>query len=393
VDKSKINILYIITKLELGGAQKQLLSLICRLNKDRYRVFLFTAKEGLLFNQASAIDGLKIKPSFFLERPLNFIKDFLALVELYFFIRKNNIDIVHTHSSKAGILGRLAAKLARVKIIVHTVHGWSFNDFQPAFAKGIFVSLERLCAGISDKLIVVSHRDLEAGLASGIGIPGKYALVRYGIDYPDFQTSNKDLREELGIVSNELVVGSIACLKPQKSPLDFIQTAALVNHACPGVKFILAGDGILRRETEALIYKLKLEKQVILLGWRRDIPKFLHSIDIFVLASLWEGLPISVLEAMAAGLPVVVTDTGGVREIISHGNTGFLVAPHDVSAMAEKIISLLKDAMQRTAMGKRGRDSLGCAFSTEKMAAGVTSLYEALLSSKENRRSAVPGQH
>ena len=390
MDKSKINILYVITKLELGGAQKQLLSLICRLDKDRYRLFLFTAKKGQLFEDALSIKGLKIEPSLFLERPLNFIKDLLAFIELYFFIRKNNIDIVHTHSSKAGILGRLAAKLARVRIVIHTVHGWSFNDFQPAFTKIIFIMLERLCAGLSDKIIVVSGCDLKSGLANGIGLPGKYALINYGIDYQDFRPANKGIREELGIASDELVVGSIACLKPQKSPLDFIRIASLVNQACPGTKFILAGDGILRRKTEAAISKLKLEKQVILLGWRRDIAKFLHSIDIFVLTSLWEGMPISLLEAMAAGLPAVVTDTGGVREIISNGDTGFLVEPHNISVMAEKTIALLKDSKQRELIGERGRDSLGADFAVEKMAATTTCLYEALLKLKEDKRLIVP---
>jgi glycosyltransferase involved in cell wall biosynthesis len=385
VDKSKINILYVITKLELGGAQKQLLSLICRLDKDRYKVFLFTAKKGLLFEDALAIQGLEVKPALFLERPLNLIKDLLAFIELYFFIRKNSIDIVHTHSSKAGILGRLAAKLARVKTIIHTVHGWSFNDFQPAFTKRIFILLERICARVSDKIIVVSGWDLRAGLANAIGIPGKYELIHYGIDDQDFRTSNKGLREELGIASDELVVGSIACLKPQKSPLDFIRLASLVNQACPGTKFIMAGDGVLRRKSEALISKLKLEKQVILLGWRRDVPKFLHSIDIFVLTSLWEGMPISVLEAMAAGLPLVVTDTGGVREIISHGNTGFLVTPHNLSAMAEKTTALLKDPRQRELTGRNARDSLGGAFDVEKMASATSFLYEDL------RRSLNPG--
>ncbi len=390
MDKSKINILYVITKLELGGAQKQLLSLICRLDKDRYRLFLFTAKKGQLFEDALSIKGLKIEPSLFLERPLNFIKDLLAFIELYFFIRKNNIDIVHTHSSKAGILGRLAAKLARVRIVIHTVHGWSFNDFQPAFTKIIFIMLERLCAGLSDKIIVVSGCDLKSGLANGIGLPGKYALINYGIDYQDFRPANKGIREELGIASDELVVGSIACLKPQKSPLDFIRIASLVNQACPGTKFILAGDGILRRKTEAAISKLKLEKQVILLGWRRDIAKFLHSIDIFVLTSLWEGMPISLLEAMAAGLPAVVTDTGGVREIISNGDTGFLVEPHNISVMAEKTIALLKDSKQRELIGERGRDSLGADFAVEKMTATTTCLYEALLKLKEDKRLIVP---
>ncbi|MCX5702766.1 MAG: glycosyltransferase, partial [Candidatus Omnitrophica bacterium] len=128
-----------VTKLELGGAQKQLLSLIAHLNKERFHLFLFVAQEGLLLSEALSIKGITIIKSRCLERAINPIKDLLALIEIYWFIKKNNIEVVHTHSSKAGILGRLAARLARIKVIIHTVHGWSFNDCQPALVRRFFI--------------------------------------------------------------------------------------------------------------------------------------------------------------------------------------------------------------------------------------------------------------
>lgn len=179
-------ILYVITKLELGGAQKQLLSLIRHLDREHNAIFLFTAKEGLLCNEALSIDRLKVKRSKFLERPIHPLKDLLALYELYAFIKANNIDIVHTHSSKAGILGRVAARLARIRIVVHTLHGWSFNDYQPFFARMLYVYLERFAARFTNKLIVVSYHDREKGLKNYIGKADKYTLIRYGIDYSEF---------------------------------------------------------------------------------------------------------------------------------------------------------------------------------------------------------------
>src|SRR4030042_947679 len=160
----RINLLYVITELELGGAQKQLLSLINQLNKEKYRPFLLTAREGLLLPQALSIPGITIKKSRWLTRPINPFKDLLALVEIYRFIKRNNIRIVHTHSSKAGILGRLAARLAKTRVIIHTVHGWSFNHHQSILVRFFFVWLERLVARFTDKLIVVSDYDKQKGL-------------------------------------------------------------------------------------------------------------------------------------------------------------------------------------------------------------------------------------
>jgi glycosyltransferase involved in cell wall biosynthesis len=373
----QINLLYVITKLELGGAQKQLLSLIGRLDKNKFRIFLFTAKEGLLLPDAVSIDGLTIKKSIWLERAINPAKDLFALIEIYLFIKKNKIEFIHTHSSKAGILGRIAARLAGVKLVIHTVHGWSFNDFQPILKKLCFIWLERFTARFTNKIIVVSDYDLQAGIKKHIGIEAKYEIIRYGIDYAEFNSNEEgqDLRKALGIGNNDLVVGMVACLKPQKAPQDFIKLAFLVNKELPEVKFILVGDGVLRVKIKKLISEAKVQKNVFLTGWSRDIPRVLSTIDVFVLTSLWEGLPISVLEAMAFSKPVISTDTGGVREVIFEGRTGFLVPRHDMKAMAEKIIGLLRNDGLRKQIGLNVKDSLKDRYCLENMVRDTENLY------------------
>ncbi|MFH1191649.1 MAG: glycosyltransferase family 4 protein [Candidatus Omnitrophota bacterium] len=374
----KINILYLITKLELGGAQKQLLSIISGLDKERFRVFLFTAKEGLMLPDAESIDGLILARSKWLERPINIFKDILVFFEIYAFIKKNNIQIVHTHSSKAGILGRLSSGLAKVKFICHTVHGWSFNDFQPFFRRKIFILLERFSARFTDKIIVVSYFDQQKGLANHIGDPNKFQLIRYGIDYSKFTSRDPDIRKELGIGTQELTVGMVACFKPQKAPQDFIRLAFLVNQRLPSVKFILVGDGVLRARIQVLINKFNLQGNIILTGWRRDINRILSVIDVFALTSLWEGLPITVLEAMAASIPVIVTNTGGIAEVIIDGKTGFLVLPQDARGMSEKLILLLKDADLRRQVAWNAKNSLNGNFAYLNMIKNYQDLYQIL---------------
>jgi len=376
--EDKINLLYVVTKLELGGAQKQLLSLIKGVNPERFNLLLFTGQEGLLVKEASSIPHLKLKRCRFLKRSIHPFKDLLALINLYLFIKKNNIGIVHTHSSKAGILGRLAAKLAGVKAIVHTVHGWSFHDYQPVFLRKLFILLERFTALFTDKLIVTSYYDQAKGLKNRIGTQAKYSLIRYGIDYAEFNINDFSVRRELGLNSNDLVVGMIACFKPQKCPQDFIKLACLVTRSSLKVKFVLVGDGILRPKIERLISRFNLEQNVILTGWRRDIPRVLSAFDVFVLTSLWEGLPITVLEAMAAGKAVIATDTGGIREVVSQGKTGFLVQPHDLEGLAKKLISLLIENELRMRIGSLAQESLKYDFIVNNMINNTELLYASL---------------
>jgi glycosyltransferase involved in cell wall biosynthesis len=361
-----IKVLYIITKLELGGAQKQILSLISALDKNKFTPYLFTAASGILVPDARKIKGLNVHFSYLLERPLNPVKDLLAFFEIRRFIKKNKIDIVHTHSSKAGIAGRLAAKAAGVRVIMHTVHGWSFNDFQPSFLRKFYILLERLCARFSDR---------SKGLKNKIGLESQYEIVPYGVNHGDFQKNNATLREEFGILPSDTLVGMVSCFKPQKAPLDFIEVALLVTRRVRDVKFILIGDGILRSSIQQLISKYGLQDKVILAGWRRDIPQALTALDIFMLTSLWEGFPIAVLEAAASGKAVVATHTGGIAELIKDGRNGFLVAPKETEKMAERLINLINDAGLRFRMGEEARFSVASSFSLAAATTTHQSLY------------------
>jgi len=376
----EFSILYVITKLELGGAQRQLLSLIRDIIKENRNIFLFTARDGFLVSEAVSIDGLRIKKSKFLERPINIFKDILSISEIYFFIKRNKIEIVHTNSSKAGIIGRIAAKLAGVKIIIHTVHGWSFNDCQFFLKRWLFIQLERLTAGFTTKIIVVSEHDKQRGLINRIGTEDRYELIRYGINYNDFIVkSDKSIKKELSIPEEHLVVGMVACFKPQKSPQDFVKLACITGKILPNIKFVLIGDGILRPYLNSLIKNLNLEENIVLTGWRTDIPRMLSVIDVFVLTSLWEGLPITALEAMASGNPVLATDTGGIKEVIEEGVNGYLVPPKSIERMSVKLSDLLKDNNLRKRIGENARNNLNSDFTIDNMVGKNKRLYEYLL--------------
>jgi glycosyltransferase involved in cell wall biosynthesis len=366
-----LKILYVITKLELGGAQKQLLSIIRGLDRQKFQPYLFTSKGGLLDPDADAIEGLKVETSTRLKRRISPFDDLLAIWQIRCFIKKNNIDIVHTHSSKAGIIGRIAARLARAHVIIHTVHGWSFNAYQHPLLRYLYIRLEKIAAGFSRALIVVCEHDRQKGLKSGIGRPDKYFLIRYGIDRAAFIP---------GSSVSELVICTVSCLKPQKAPQDFIRLAASISKKYNNLRFVLVGDGILRGQIEKMIHRLGLQQKVKLYGWQRDVAGILATADIFVLTSLWEGLPIAVLEALSCGLPVVATHTGGIAEVIEQGKNGFLVLPQDIAGMEEKLAVLLQDADARKRISAAARDSLKADFAVSQMLANTQQLYLSLIS-------------
>jgi glycosyltransferase involved in cell wall biosynthesis len=374
----RLSILYCITKLELGGAQLQLLQLIRALDKEKFQPFLFTAKSGPLMEEALCIGGLKVKKSLFLERQINPLKDFLALAELFYFIRRRRFDIVHTHSSKAGILGRLAARLAGAKAVAHSVHGWPFHNFQPRWQKRVYIFLERLAAVCCDKIIVVSGYDRKRGLSHGIGREGQYQLIPYSIDEGKFSGTNGELRKELAVAEGGQLVANISCCKRQKGLVDYLRACAAVKEEFPQAKFVLCGDGALRPGLEALAGRLGLGESFIFLGWRRDISRVLSAADVFVLTSLWEGLPVTLLEALAAGKPAVVTDTGGTAEVIQDGSNGFLVPCVDAPAAAEKIALLLRDRVLRERMSLAARQSIQGRFAGGRMRRETQELYFSL---------------
>lgn len=379
----KIKLYEVITKLELGGAQLSTLELIQSLDKEVYDISLLTAPGGELLPEAAALKGVKVVAIPSLRRKINLFLDCKTLFLMYRLFKKEKPHIVHTHSSKAGILGRWAARLAGVKSILHTVHGWEFHQYQNKLKRWFYISIEKITAPFTDYFIAVTHHDIEKGLSCGIGSEHQYQLIRYGIDKKKFSVhGNGSLRKQYGIGDTCFVVGMVACFKPQKAPLDFVFSAARAAQKIPDVKFVMVGDGCMRARITRLIHRLGVADKFMLLGWRRDIPSLLSSFDVVSLSSLWEGLPIVFLEAMASGKPIVATDICGNAELVKDNRNGFLVAPNNHESFSECIIRLYRDKALARQMGHAGRVSLNGEFDVAHMVSNTDALYRASVREK-----------
>lgn len=385
---SKIKVIHPITRLILGGAQQNTMETCAYLDPSRFEPLIIsgpeTGSEGEIISEVRRRKiPLTIIPE--LIRKPDPIKDVSALKKMVGLFKSEKPHIVHTHSSKAGILGRWAARLAGVPVIVHTVHGWGHHAYQSSLVKNLYKFLERRTVPFTDKLIVVSHLNTEKGLRDNIGTKEKYITIHSSININEFTSVSGDmtrLKKELGLDPERPVIGTIGRLSPQKNPLDFVRVAAAVKKSVPEAQFLFVGDGTLRRETEKLCAELKIADDVFLPGVRTDIPRLLRCMDIFILTSLWEGLPRVIPQAMAAELPVVANAVDGVGEVIEDGANGFLIPPHTVPLMAEKIILLLRDTGLRQAMGQRGRTTAEREFSVWEMIKKIEYLYETLLTQK-----------
>lgn len=377
----KIKICIIITKLELGGAQKVAIDLCRKLDQTKFEPFMICGMGGILDDETAA--SVKVYFIKDLIREINPLKDFKAFIEIYKILKKEKPDIVHTHSSKAGILGRFTAFICRTKNIIHTIHGFPFNDTQSFFKKNLYITLERLCAKISKILIPVSTENTAKGLSYKIGTQKQYHYIRLGIDIENFKNLNNVplLKKELGLKETDKIVTTIAPFKPQKNLGDFIKTANIIVKKNRNFKFIITGDGDEKPKLENLIKEYALADNVFLLGWRRDISNILNSSDFFAMTSLWEGLPISTIEAMACGLVPVVNDVDGQREIVKDGVNGFLVKPYDPEDTAAKILFLAKNSDIKDKMSLNARQTINETFSIDYMIKQHENLYRQTVSS------------
>ena len=383
----RIRVLHVITRLIVGGAQENTMLTAALLDRRCFDVDVIsgpqTGSEGSLIEEVRQRGvQLTILPD--LVREVSPLCDLKALFKLAGLARRGRYDIIHTHSSKAGILGRWAGRMARVPVIVHTVHGWGHTDRQHPIVRGLYIALERLSQRLTDCLVVVSPRNTEKGLADGIATPDKYVTIRSGIELDRFlrpSRSRAEVRAELGIPAGAPVMGTVARLSPQKAPLDFVAAAAAVARAIPEAHFVFVGDGPLREQAEAAIAKAGLTTRFHLTGLRRDVPELLMAFDVFALSSLWEGLPRVLPQAMAAGLPAVVTAIDGNAEAVVDGVNGRLVPPADPAALAKAVVSLLHDPETARRMGQAGLSRV-CEFSAAKMVDDIARLYKELLRAK-----------
>ncbi len=384
-----MRICHIITRLIVGGAQENTVASCIGLRRQGYDVDLVigpqTGPEGSLHEQARVagvpmivVDELRREPN-----PWQDVSAYAALRRLF---SRQRYQIVHTHSGKAGILGRLAAKRAGVPIIVHTIHGPSFHRYQNPIGNWLFTWAEQVAGECTTQYVSVADAMTQQYLAAGIGTPSKYVTIHSGMNVEAFLQAQPDrqLRASLGISEDDLVIGKVARLFRLKGHEFLFEAAPRIVAAVPNVKFLLVGDGIYREKFERLVARMGLRDRFVFVGLvaPEEIPRYLALMDVLVHLSLREGLPRSVVQALACGKPVVAFDVDGTREICVDGRTGFLVRAEEADGVAEAVIRLLQDKGLTSRMGARGRQLVEERFSEARMVRQLDELYRQLTATR-----------
>jgi glycosyltransferase involved in cell wall biosynthesis len=368
----KKNIAIVITRLDLGGAQKVALYLAGHLDRKKFNVHFIAGKGGYLDEQSRISDfgmrskdgsksGLRTPDSGLqfhlwpdLIHPIHPVADAIALFKLYSYFKNNNIDIVHTHSSKAGILGRLAAWMAKVPMIIHTIHGFPFHEFQNPAAHYAYLLMEKMFAEITTKYIAVGKDVKVYGLKKGVGREEQYEIIRPGVDLKQFKIQNSKFKSERsaflgkhGLKNDAFTVGMIGNCKKQKNPMAFADVARRVLKEKPDTQFIFAGDGPLKEYAQEYVKARKISDKVKFIGWTDEPEIFMKSIDLFLLTSLWEGIPCTLAQAAAAGKPIVASDIEGNREFMTEtGAEKYLYKPKNTAEAAVKVVEVIKQGVK-----------------------------------------------
>lgn len=384
----KIKVIHIITRLILGGAQENTYLTTKLLDKNKYEVILIS---GPTFGEEGSIED-KVKEEKIrliiiqeLTREISLLQDLIAFLKLYGIIKKEKPDIVHTHTSKAGILGRFAAKISGVPIIIHTPHGHVFQSYYGFFKTKLFLFLERFASVITDKIITLTDVEKEEHLQFKVGKREKFITIFSGVELDKFLNVNVNKnkkREELGLNKDDKVLCCVARLVPVKGHKYLIEAMPKILKEIPNVKLLIIGDGELRQDLENLAKNIGIADKIIFLGLRFDVPELLSILDLFVLPSLNEGMGKVLIEAMACSLPVVASEVGGIKEIVINNETGMLVPPKDSEKMAKNIVYLLNDDELAKKMGIKGKQR-ALEFSSNVMVEKINKLYKEMLEKKK----------
>jgi glycosyltransferase involved in cell wall biosynthesis len=378
-----LKITHVITRLIVGGAQENTVATILGLHqKPGTEVKLIsgptTGPEGSLEPEAAKIPGLlTIVPE--LVRPVHPLKDFIALRRLEKILREQKPDLVHTHSGKAGILGRLAAKRAGVPIIVHHIHGPSFGNFQGALANFIFTAAEQRAGKITDHFFCSASAMTKLYLAASIGRPEMFTRIFSGFNLEPFLKATNDLalRQQLGLGANHFVIGKIGRLFKLKGHADSITSFAKILPQVPHARLLFVGDGLLRGEIENQIHSLGLDGKVISTGLvpPDEVARCVGIMDCLAHLSYREALSRALPQALAAGKPVVAYDFDGADEVCLENQTGFIVRTGDTDIVAQRLLQLAGDPALREKFGRAGQYFVRENFSVEKMVDDQYTIY------------------
>jgi glycosyltransferase involved in cell wall biosynthesis len=312
------------------------------------------------------------------------IEDLVAFLKIYRFLRKKQFDLVHTHTSKAGILGRVAARLAGVPHIVHTPHGQAFNGYAGSVLTGFFVLLERWAATFTDRIIGLTDQEIRDNLERQIGEPHQFVNIPSGIDLKWFESSKREagnIKASLGLSPSARLIGSVGRLEPVKGHVYLLDAFATLAPRFPDLYLALVGDGELLPELRSRAENAGLTERVLFLGWREDVPSLLQAFDLFVFPSLSEGMGRGLVEAMAAGVPIVATKAASIPEVLAEGEAGYLVEPASAASLAAGIETLLLDPELQSRLVKVGRDRAQD-YSVEAMLQKIGAVYQDVLGNK-----------
>jgi len=380
----------IIARLNIGGPALHVVNLNRGLSSDRFESLLVTGSpnptEGSMLDyaQENGVQPLTI-PEMVGEASLR-PRDLKALFKLYRILGTERPQIVHTHTAKAGFLGRLAARIAGVPVIIHTYHGHVLHGYYGPLKSWLLRQMERLLARITTQLVAVSPLVREDLLAYRVAPPEKIRVIPLGFDLEPFlqcYSLKGQFRTELGLSSDIRLIGILGRIVPIKNHRLFLESSAQVVKQEPNVCFVIVGDGILRSEMERYAQDLGIQQRVIFTGWRRDLPRIYADLDLLVVSSNNEGTPVSAIEAMASGCPVVATRVGGLPDVIENGETGYLVPPEQSPALAAAVLKLMSNPQRAEQMGRAAQLSVKERFPLNRLVCDMENLYEELLTSKK----------
>jgi len=372
----KISIVQVINTASIGGGMRHLFALLEHLPRERFHLSLVAENGGYLVDEI-ARRGI----------PVHFVPlmrsrlDLTAALRIALAARREQADILHLHGTRAGFFGALARKISGIRHTVYTVHGFSFHKDIGAAGRTFYLAVERFCSRSHSRLISVSGTDRDEAIRLGLCHPDRIRTIYNGIDFAVFdpQSVNGFLRSSYGISPSDPVVGTVARLVPQKGVEYFLDMAKLVADRHPLVRFAVIGEGKLEHPLRQYAARLGLAERVLFLGPQTRMPECYAGLDIFVLSSLWEGHPLSLIESLAMERPTVATLTSGSPEIIDDGETGFLVEPKDTARMAERVCWFLEHRDEGRNMAREGRRRCQARFNEKTMADLTLNVYEELL--------------
>jgi glycosyltransferase involved in cell wall biosynthesis len=382
----KIKVAQVITRMDWGGSPDVLRILCQNLDQERYELRLFIGRTANPTQKTESFfrdyhDRITFIPE--LKREVDPWDDLIAFCRLLRIFKREKFDIVHTHTAKAGALGRLAGRLAGVPVIIHTPHGHNFYGYFNRFNSRMIIIIERILAGITDKIIALTNLEKWDYLRFKVAGGEKTVLVYMGLELDEFSPRNSDrIKAGLNISDQEKIVGYVGRLEYIKGAQFFVEAARLCLEKNASLRFILVGEGSLREKLQRKVISWGLKDKIEFCGWRDDVPDMMSVMDILVLPSLNEAVGIVLIEAQSLGVPVVASKVGGIPEIVKDKETGILVSPGDPGAIAGAVIELLSDPRRMRDMSEAAKNWVSDRFKAEKMVKTLSAIYQEELKEK-----------